>query len=245
MIKVNLLDSVTDRAKGVAAVEEKVTSPRAQTILMAIVVTALLVVGVAYDYTSSKAEHSAAEVELAKQKAIQQQMQIVNKEQADLALKTAEVQNRIDAIQKLRASQQGPGDVLREVKERIDTIPGLYLESVEQKGSELVIKGGSPNEGSVARLGQSLEFSSGRFSDLNIETERKPVEQPAAVSAQKTSAAAPTAATTPEVAAVKPELVTFTIKCNYTPNSKAEAAAPTSPAPAATNQVAKQIVKAD
>jgi Tfp pilus assembly protein PilN len=237
MIKVNLLDSVTDRAKGVAAVEERVTSPRAQTILMAVVVSALLVVGVAYDYTSSKAEHSAAEVELAKQRAIQQQMQLVNKEQADLALKTAEVQNRIDAIQKLRASQQGPGDVLREVKERIDTIPGLYLESVEQKGNELVIKGGSPNEGSVARLGQSLEFSSGRFSDLNIETERKPVEQTAAVVAQKTSPAAP------EVAAVKPELVTFTIKCNYTPNSKAEAAAPGTPV--AANQVAKQIVKAD
>jgi hypothetical protein len=158
-------------------------------------------------------------------------MQIVNKEQADLALKTAEVQNRIDAIQKLRASQQGPGDVLREVKERIDTIPGLYLESVEQKGNELVIKGGSPNEGSVARLGQSLEFSSGRFSDLNIETERKPVEQPAAVVPQKTSTAA-----APEVVAVKPELVTFTIKCNYTPISKAEAPAPSGPV--AANQVA-------
>jgi Tfp pilus assembly protein PilN len=232
MIRVNLLDSVTDRAKGVAAVEEKVTSPRAQTILMAVVVSALLLLGVAYDYTSSKAEHSAAEVELAKQRLIQQQMQLVNKEQADLAQKTAEVQNRIDAIQKLRASQQGPGDVLREVKERVDTIPGLYLESVEQKGAELVIKGGSPNEGSVARLGQSLEFSSGRFSELNIETERKAVEQPAAAGAQKTPAPAP------EVVAVKPEIVNFTIKCNYTPNSKTEAAAPG--APVAANQVASR-----
>ena len=38
MIKVNLLDSVTDRAKGVAAVEEKVANPRTQTMLFALVV---------------------------------------------------------------------------------------------------------------------------------------------------------------------------------------------------------------
>src|SRR5436189_6390207 len=102
MIKVNLLDSVTDRAKGVAAVEEKVASPRAQTILMAVVVLALLTIGIGYDYVSARADHTAAEVALAKEKAIQQQMQAVNKEQAELEQKTAEVQNRINAIQTLR-----------------------------------------------------------------------------------------------------------------------------------------------
>ena len=42
MIKVNLLDSVTDRAKGVAAVEQKVANPQMQTLLFALVVFGLL-----------------------------------------------------------------------------------------------------------------------------------------------------------------------------------------------------------
>jgi Tfp pilus assembly protein PilN len=230
MIKVNLLDSVTDRAKGVAAVEERVASPRAQTILMGVVVMALLAVGVGYDYVSAKADHSAAEVALAKEKAIQLQMQAVNREQVELEQKTAEVQNRINAIQNLRASQQGPSEVLREVKERVDTIPGLYLESLEQKGGGLVLKGGSPNESSVARLGQSLEFSSGRFSDLSIETERKTVE-----------AVVPKGATAALIDLKdKPEIVNFIIKCNYASHPAQPAASPGANAAQPANQIAQK-----
>ena len=58
MIKVNLLDSVTDRAKGVAAVEEKVANPRNQTLLMALVVFGLLAAGMFYDYYSSIVNYS-------------------------------------------------------------------------------------------------------------------------------------------------------------------------------------------
>jgi Tfp pilus assembly protein PilN len=238
MIKVNLLDSVTDRAKGVAAVEDKVASPRAQTILMAVVVFALLICGLGYDYVSARAEHAAAETELAKQKQIQAQMQAVNAEQAELERKTAEVQNRINVIQKLRASQTGPGELLREVKERVDTIPGLYLESLEQKGTELVLKGGSPNESSVAKLGQSLEFSSGRFGNLSIETERKPVELVAAAGSAPSAKNATVAAIDSKV---KPEIVNFTIKCSFTPNPIQPAVAPAATTPAQpANQIAQK-----
>ena len=48
MIKVNLLDSVTDRAKGVAAVEQKVANPRTQTMLLALVVFGLLAAGMLF-----------------------------------------------------------------------------------------------------------------------------------------------------------------------------------------------------
>jgi len=229
MIKVNLLDSVTDRAKGVAAVEERVASPRTQTILMGIVVLALLAVAVGSTMLAPR-QTIAAEVALAKEKAIQLQMQAVNREQAELEQKTAEVQNRINAIQNLRASQRGPSEVLLEVKERVDTIPGLYLESLEQKGGGLVLKGGSPNESSVARLGQSLEFSSGRFSDLSIETERKPVEPIVPKGA--------TAATLD--LKDKPEIVNFTIKCNYAPRPAQPAASPGANAAQPANQIAQK-----
>ena len=168
MIKVNLLDSVTDRAKGAAAVEDKVANPRTQTIMLGLIVGVLMVLAVGYDYYSSKRNFELAQQELSNQQAINTQMLAVSKEKEELERKTRDIQSRIDAIQKLRASQQGPGNVLRSVKERIDSIPGLYLESVEQRGSELVVKGSSPNEAAVTRFGQSMEFSSGLFSNLSI-----------------------------------------------------------------------------
>src|SRR5258706_7406547 len=170
MIKINLLDSVTDRPTGVAMVEDRVSSRSVQTLLLALTGFGLLVLGVGYDYISTQSAHAAAQRELENQQRIEKQMIAVNKEQEELQKKTNDIEVRIDAIQKLKASQQGPGAVLREIKARFDNVQGLYLKSIEQKGSELVIKGESPNEASVTRFGQSLEFSSGLFSDLNIET---------------------------------------------------------------------------
>ncbi len=237
MIKVNLLDSVTDRSKGVAAVEERVANPRTQTMMFALVVAGLLVVAMGYDYYSSNKDRAAAQQELAAQQAINTQMLAVNKEKDELEKKTKDIQVRIDAIQKLRASQQGPGNVLRSVKERFDSIPGLFLESVEQKGSELTIKGNSPNESSVTRFGQSMEFSSGLFSNLSIET----VREQAKVSAAEATATA-TDANGQTVKAEVPEVIGFVIKCNYSPASPqpptaTPATATTAPAP---NQIAQK-----
>jgi len=167
---------------------------------------------------------------LDKKQQINAQMNAVNKERADLEKKIKDIQVRIDAIQKLRASQQGPGFVLKEIKDRFDSVPGLYLKSVEQKEGELIIKGESPNENAVTRFGQSLEFSSGVFTNLNIETQRE-------VAQVKTSAGGGSAGAADDPNAFKPEVVTFTIKCSYSQPNGSQAAAQ-SPSPA--NQVAKK-----
>jgi len=232
VIKINLLESITDRPATVAFVEDKVSSTRTQTFLLGLTVLALLVLGVGYDYVSANAQHLAATKELAKQKSINEQMNVVKREQAELEKKMADINFRIDAIQKLRASQQGPSGVLAEIKARFDSVPGLYLKSVELKESEVVIKGESPNEASVTRFGQSMEFSSGLFTNLNIETQR---ETPSAL---KSGTA--TAAPVPAVAAAgvaMPEVVSFTIKCNYATGKAPQAS--TNPAGAApSNNVA-------
>jgi Tfp pilus assembly protein PilN len=226
MIRINLLESVTDRPSGAARVEDRVSSPRVQTLLLAVTVFGLLVLGGGYDYVSAKSAHQAAEHELENQRHINQQMLAVNREQADLEKKSQDIQGRIDAIKKLRESQQGPGAVLRDIKARFDSIPGLYLQSIEQKNGQLTIKGESPNEYSVTRFGQSMEFSAGLFSDLNIETQRQ---------AGKVSAASITG----EETTVVPEVVAFTVTCKYaTPKSSAEGASAQAPANSAPNQVA-------
>ncbi len=226
MIKVNLLESITDRSVGVAFVEDKVSSTRTQTFLLALTVVALLVLGVGYEYVSANRQHEAAVQELDNQKRINDRMNAVKKEQADLEKKIADINLRVQAIQKLRASQQGPSAVLEEIAARFDSVPGLYLQSVEQKEAELIIKGQSPNEAAVTRFGQSMEFSSGMFTNLNIETSREVVQ------VSKTGNAAAAAA---DPNAPQPEVVAFTIKCNYVRNNTQQAS---NPAP--TNQVAKK-----
>jgi Tfp pilus assembly protein PilN len=238
MIKVNLLDSVTDRAKGVAAVEEKVANPRNQTVLLALVVFGLLTVGMLYDYYGSSSARDAQQAEKTEQERIKAQMVAVNQERVELEKKTTDIQARIDAIQRLRTSQQGPGTVLREIKQRFDSVPGLYLKSVEQKGAEIVIKGESPNEVSVTNFGKSLEFSSGLFTNFSIETQR----QEAKIENASNAPSNPPNVATNDKDAPKPEVVVFTIKCTYAPEAPPAAApakaAPGQPAPA-TSQVAK------
>jgi Tfp pilus assembly protein PilN len=230
VIKINLLESVTDRPASVAFVEDKVSSTRTQTFLLALTVMALLVLGMGYDYVSANTHHETATRELEKQRRINEQMNTVKREQADLEKKIADINFRIDAIQKLRSSQQGPTALLAEIKARFDSVPGLYLRSVEQKDSELVIKGESPNEASVTRFGQSMEFSSGMFTNLNIETQR---EVPQTVSKGPTG---PNAAAQQDPNAPLPEVVSFTIKCNYARKAPEQNANPTQPP---TNHVAK------
>lgn len=242
MIKVNLLDSVTDRAKGVAAVEEKVANPRNQTILLALVIFGLLTAGMLYDYYSSSSARDAQQAEKAEQERIKTQMLAVNQERAELQKKTADIQARIDAIQRLRASQQGPGAVLREIKLRFDNVPGLYLKSVEQKGSELVITGESPNEAAVTNFGKSLEFSSGLFTNFTIDTVRQEAKVEAGANAP--SGAQPAPAVAEDKDAPKPEVVVFTIKCTYVPLSPAPAAAaPGQPAPGQPATPSTQVAK--
>jgi len=231
MIKINLLQSVTDRPTGASFVEDRVSSTRTQTLLLGMIVLGLLVLGMGYDYVSASRDHVKATQDLEKQRRINEQMIAVKKEQAELEKKIGDINLRIDAIQKLRASQQGPGAVLTELKNRFDSVPGLYFKSVEEKDGELIIKGESPNEASVTRFGQSMEFSSGLFTNLNIETQREVSQAAGQAAAIKGTVTNPAKVDADDE---KSEVVSFTIKCTYAPNGQKNA----NPAPPA-NQVAK------
>ncbi len=244
MIRVNLLKSVTDRQDGpVSAVERKVSSPGLRFLLMALAVGGLSIAIVGWDIISSEMAKAAVQQELENQKQIAAQLESVIKEQTELEQKIKNIDTRIEAIKKLRANQAGPSAVLEALRERIAMTPGLYLESVDQKGEQLVIMGNSPNEGMVTQFGRSLEFSSGLFSNLNIETTRKDL-----AASQVASGSAPNSAA-PDVPKI--ETINFTIKCAYTPSKAAQnqpgtqvagapAGQPQAGAPAAGNpQIAK------
>jgi Tfp pilus assembly protein PilN len=230
MIKVNLLDSVTDRTRSVAAVEARVTNPRARTLMLLGVTLALAVVGMGVDYVSANYTNASAKQELARQEEISAKMQEINKQQADLEKKINEVKSRIEAIKKLRASQQGPVSILSELNSRMPQIKDFSLTEVEQKNGELTIKGHSSSEDAVAQFARSLEFSDKVFTNVSVETERK------AVSPSDTDWTPADGEIDNE--APKPEVVRFKITCYYG-EKPAEPAAKKKDAPAA-GQVAQK-----
>jgi Tfp pilus assembly protein PilN len=234
MIKINLLNSVTERQGGaVVAVDKKVASPTSRLLLISLAVAFLFVAVVGWDIVSTQMAKTEAERQLAEQKQIAAELETVMKEQKELEDKIAAIDARIEAIKKLRSSQAGPVAVLEAMRERIAMVPGLYLQSIEQKDDVVTIKGNSPDEAAVTQFGRSLEFSGGLFENLNIEVQRQEVQNQAVVATNGSEAP-------------KLEVVNFTINAAYKPD-KAAGAPGTNPttasapgaSPAAPVQVAK------
>lgn len=235
MIKINLLNSVTERQGGaIVAVDRKVGSPVSRFVLLSLVVGALLVAVIGWDVISSQMARTEAGHKLEEQKQLAAELETVLNEQKELEQKISNIDSRIDAIKKLRSSQAGPSAVLDAMRERVTMVPGLYLESVEQTGDQLTFKGNSPDEAQVTQFGRSLEFSNGLFSNLNIETTRSEVTNNSAPVNTSAGAEAP-----------KLQIVNFTIKCAYTPSKApgAPGAAPTTASAAGPGAAAAQPVQ--
>jgi hypothetical protein len=135
----------------------------------------------------------------------------VKAEKEQLEKKKAAVEARIEAISRLRAAQSGPVAVLEEIRDRVSGLPGLYLKSLDQKGNTLAIEGYSQEEESVTRFGRSLEFSSGLFTGMTIET-------------QKVGGTDTAPASTTSAAAAPPVYINFKINCTYNPPGSQNAA---------------------
>jgi len=211
MLKINLLNSVTERQSGaVASVDRKVASPTTRLVVMAVATLLLTTAIIGWDVISSQMAFSTAQERLDNEKRTQAELQTVLNEQKDLEQRIQNIDSRIEAIKKLRANQAGPSAVLEAVRERIAMTPGLYLESVEQTGDQMVFKGNSPDEQQVTQFGRSLEFSNGLFSNLSIETTRNEITNQ-------------NIALKPGAEAPKVSVINFTVKCAYTPSKAAGA----------------------
>lgn len=224
MIKVNLLNSVTERqGSTVMAVDRRVGSPTSRLLLLTLAVGFLLAAVIGWDVISSQMAKTRAEQAKAEQEQIQKELEVVMREQQELEQKIKNIDMRIEAIKNLRAKQAGPSAVLAAMRERIAMVPGLYLKSIEQSGEQVTIIGNSPDEAAVTQFGRSLEFSNGLFSNLNIETKREEVVNQLA-SAPAGGGEVP-----------KVNVITFTIKTAYTPSKAPQPGTTSTTASAAPN----------
>ena len=235
MIKINLLNSVTERqGSTVMAVDRKVGSAGSRLLLLTLTVGFLLAAVIGWDVISTQMALADAERRFEEQKQIEKELEVVIKEQKELEEKIAAIDKRIQAIKKLRDEQKGPSAVLEAMRERIAMVPGIYLQSIEQKGEQVEIKGNSPDESQVTQFGRSLEFSNGLFSNLNIETKREEVQNQQTAAVQAGGKEAP-----------KVNIVSFTVKAAYTPSkaSSVNQAVPTNASAPAQRQSPAQPAK--
>jgi Tfp pilus assembly protein PilN len=236
MLKINLLNSVTERQGGaVMSVDRKVASPGMRLLMMTLVSGFLLLAVIGWDVISTQMAKAEAERQLEEQKQIAAELESVMKEQKELETKINNIDARINAIKKLREEQRGPSAVLEALRERIAMVPGLYLQSVEQAGDQVTIKGNSPDEAAVTQFGRSLEFSGGLFANLNIETQRQEMVNQAV-------------STVAAGEAPKVQVVNFTIRAGYNSSkgntpSTAVAANGQTPAVAPGQPAAPQVAK--
>ena len=233
MIKVNLLDSVTDRSRSVAAVEARVVNLRTRSTMLMASVLGVAFLAMGAEYMSSSSAHSSMAAELKRQEQTAKQLEAINKEQAELDQKVKETQVRVDAIKKLRSVQQGPVAILSAINERLPAINDFTLEKIEQKEGNITIEGHSPNEAAVTEFGRSLEFSSNLFTNFSIETKRKSLDSQPTGELKETGAVI-------DPDAPKPEVVTFTIKCKFNQPGAASQQGTTGGASSSSTQVAQK-----
>jgi Tfp pilus assembly protein PilN len=174
MIKVNLLQNTVERT-GVEAVETAIGSEGTRQVVLVFIVLAACVGACVLDYIMTVRANTKVKEEVAVEEKTAAQLQDLSKQVTELQNKNKAVEDRISAIQKLRAEQVGPLRLLQIVDARMPVDKDFRLTSIKQdKDSMILINGYSPSETKVTEFAKNLEFSSGLFSRFSIVTRRIP-----------------------------------------------------------------------
>ncbi|HSY64044.1 MAG TPA: PilN domain-containing protein [Terriglobales bacterium] len=169
MIRINLLGQPRPKNKraaaSAAAVMEmgEVGSPKLKVVVVVLLVGVL---NMAYWYRLDKEKHSiAAKMQVAEQR---------NRELADVKARYLERQRqaesykrRVDVIDKLRASQSGPVNLLNTIGDTINGTEAVWLNTMKDQGSSVDIEGMALSADAVAALILNLQ-KTGYFKNIEI-----------------------------------------------------------------------------
>ena len=169
MIRINLLGAPRPKNKraaaSAAAVMEmgEVGSPKLKLIVVVLLVG---VFNLAYWYRLDKEKQSiAAKMQVAQRR---------NAELADVKARYMERQKqaetykrRVDVIDKLRASQSGPVNLLNTIGDTINSTEAVWLNTMKDQGGSVDIEGMALSADAVASLIQNLQ-KTGYFKNIEI-----------------------------------------------------------------------------
>lgn len=164
MMKINLLG---DAAPAVKSVARSSASPAARQALIFVGALAVLmgITAFLYYYWGNQAqqEQAALHREQIRQKelaAVQSQNQLYQRQLKQL-------QQRVDIIQKLQSSRQGPVDLMVEFGNMVNQTKDLYLLQVTPAGDQLQIRGEAQTVEAIAGFIKALKDSA-KFSSVQL-----------------------------------------------------------------------------
>ncbi len=219
MIRINLLNSAVENSN--LDVVESAISNRGtqQMVLLAISVGACLL-AIGLDWIVTKRDHSRVKAEVATEQATADRLVQITKQAKELQDKNKSVEERINAIMRLRAEQTGPQRLLQMMDGKLPADGQFRLTSIAQikadkdkKEDSFTLSGYSPNEAQVTQFAKNLEFSDGWFTKFTLDIGRG-----ANPELMKDGKPSPDAAKMLLKEAPK-DVIRFTIRCAYNPQS--------------------------
>jgi Tfp pilus assembly protein PilN len=156
MMKINLLGQST-----AAAATRRAAAPTTSTQQVLVLVVALAVsmgiVGFLYYYWGNQVKQEQAD--LAREQTRQKELAGVQAQNALYRKQLAQLQERIDTIQKLQTSRTGPVDMMTGIGDVVNVTHNLYLTSVQPAGNTLHIQGIASRVDSIADFIRALKNS--------------------------------------------------------------------------------------
>lgn len=225
MIRINLLNSAVENTN-LDVVESAISNRGTQQTVLLLIATGACLLAIGLDWIVTKRDFSRVKAEVEAEQATAERLATITKQAKELQDKNKAVEERISAIMRLRGEQTGPLRLLQMMDGRVPEDGLFRLTSIAQAKAEkdkkedtFTISGYSPNEMQITAFAKNLEFSDGWFTKFTVDIGRsgnpevsKDNRQPADPKATKGAAAK-------EPKELAKEVLRFTIRCSYDPQS--------------------------
>jgi Tfp pilus assembly protein PilN len=162
MMKINLLGEGTPVGR---AVVSPASSARQVLVFIVSLAVAMSIVGFLYFYWNNQVHHE--QDALTREQIRQKELAAVQAQNQQYQRQLKQLEERINTIQKLQSSRQGPVDLMTRLGDAVDSTRELYLLQVTPEGKVLHIRGQSQTVGAIAQLIKALN-SSPQFEDVHL-----------------------------------------------------------------------------
>jgi Tfp pilus assembly protein PilN len=163
MMKINLLG---DAAPAATSVASSSSSARQVPVFVVSLAVAMSIVGFLYFYWNNQVSHERDA--LTGEQIRQKELAAVRAQNQQYQHQLKQLEDRIDTIQQLQSSRQGPVDLMTGLGNTVDSTKDLYLLQVTPEGNVLHIRGQSQTVEAISQFIRALNDSS-RFSDVRLQ----------------------------------------------------------------------------
>lgn len=219
MIRINLLNSAVENTT-LDVVESAISNRGTQQVVVLLSAVTLCLGAIGLDWFVTRRDHARVKAEVEAEQVTADRLAQITKQAKDLQDKNKAVEERINAIMRLRAEQTGPQRLLQMMDGKLPADPQFRLTTIAQvkadkdkKEDSFTLSGYSPNETQVTQFAKNLEFSDGWFTKFTIDLGRSTNPE-----LGKDGKFSPEATKSPAKEMPK-DVIRFTIRCAYDPQN--------------------------